>query len=898
MDNSGVAPLQHGRQEREDVVAVLTAAEQHITSGRADLAMAAYQEWLKHADSPFAYVVLFNLGVAQTNAGNSAGAETSYRSALARKPDFIEPRLNLGTLLESQGRVQEALAQWRAVLALDDATLKANRPLHLQALNNLARLLELNRHLAEAEGYLAQSLALDPTQPHALQHWIHLRQKQCEWPMFKPLPGIAAETMRNHVSALAALSAFDDPVQLLRVSRRFTEEKVDRSLAPLCSPEGYDHDRLRIGYLSSDFCLHPVSLLMAEVFELHNRDKVEIFGFCWSREDGSALRRRVVNAFDHYIPIGHLSDEQAAQRIRMHEIDILVDLHGLTSGVRPGILARKPAPVQLTWLGYPGTTGMPCIDYVIADAFVLPETLAPHFSEQPLRLPHCFQASDRKRPIGPTPTRASCGLPEDAFVFCSFNNNYKFTPEMFRVWMNILHAVPDSVLWLLADNEWAQRNLQSEAQRQGIEASRLIFASRVAPEDYLARYRLADLFLDTTPFNAGTTANDALWMELPLLTCSGRTFSSRMAGSLLHTLGLDELITADLDEYERAAIRLARNRDEHAALRRKLRERRATSPLFDIPRLVADLENAFETIVVRPGSPRAAKDARKDTEASEEWIAERIAAIQMKLQHGSVTEARALCEAVLLRAPAEQAALSLLAVITQIEHINAARSRFPGPQYLDWMAWLHQALAPAHYLEIGSGTGHTLRLASSPTKAVGIDSELNITTPLRCWTKLFKMRADDFFAGADLHQVLDGQPIDLALISATHSFEETLRSFAHIERHAHTGTVIALCDVAPVTPITATRDRQSLFWLGDTWKAIPILKAARPDLRIVTIPAFPSGLTLISGLDPEARGFISQLPALISQWADAGLDEFASNLEQHLNMIANDWDEAKRALRL
>jgi predicted O-linked N-acetylglucosamine transferase (SPINDLY family) len=297
---------------------------------------------------------------------------------------------------------------------------------------------------------------------------------------------------------------------------------------------------------------------------------------------------------DYFIPVGGMDDASAAQLIREQEIDIVVDLQGLTSGARPNILAYRPAPLQLTYLGFPGPTGLPCVDYVIADAYLIPQDEKPFYSEKPLYLP-VFQCSDRKRPVAALPTRTECGLPEDRFVFCCFNNNYKFNEEMFSSWMRIIAAVPDSVFWLLADNQWSQANLLACAERHGVSAERLIFAPRVAPELYLARYTVADLFLDAYPFNGGTTANDALWMGLPVLTRSGRTFASRMAGSLLTALDLPELITTCLLDYEQRAIELAYDRQQLAALRQRLQQGRETSLLFDMPRFVRSFEDAILT---------------------------------------------------------------------------------------------------------------------------------------------------------------------------------------------------------------------------------------------------------------------------------------------------------------
>ena len=563
---------------------------------RSDQAIALYRLWLEHTDSPVAYAVMFNLGVSLANAKDDVGAEQVYRRALALQPTFIEAHCNLATLLERKGEPVEALAMWNQATAISDPGVATERELHLQALNNLGRLLEIRKHFPEAEAVLTKSLLLAPRQPKVLTHVIHLRQKQCKWPIYQAIAGVSLADMVDATSALAMLSASSDPQEQLDAARRFVDEKVLPATVPLAPPDGYCHDKLRIGYLSSDLCSHAVSILTAELYELHDRSRVEVFAFSWSNEDGTPLRARVVKAMDHYISIAAMNDEEAARCIRSHEIDILVDLHGLTLGTRPDILSWRPAPVQMTYLGFPGPTALPCIDYVVADQFVLPAELAPYFTERPLYMPNSFQINDRQREIGPRPTRASCNLPDDGFIFCSFNNNFKFTENVFASWMRILQRVPGSVLWLVSDHESVRQNLKASAQQLGVDPARLRFAARVPPTEYLARYQVADLFLDTIPFNAGTTASDALWAGLPLLTCAGRTFSSRMAGSLLMAVGLPELITYNLQDYEDKAVALAGQPDHIAAMKRQLTENRLTCSLFDSPQFVRDFEDQLATI--------------------------------------------------------------------------------------------------------------------------------------------------------------------------------------------------------------------------------------------------------------------------------------------------------------
>ena len=597
-----------------DLATVMADAEARRAAGDLVGTIAHYRIWLaEHEQHPLAHVALFNLGVAFGALPDPVGAEAVYRQAIARQPGFVEAHLNLGSQLEAQGRRPEAIAVWRALLAsgqLDEPT-RAGLLRHL--LNNLGRALEIEREFEDAERMLTRSLQADPAQPDVLQHWVHLRQRQCHWPVHAPFDRVTLAALVRATSPLAMLASSEEPaLQLYRADVHLRDKVLPTLPADVQTTAGLamamrprraaltadgQPTKLRIGYLSSDFCQHAVALLMVELFERHDPERVEITAFSWSREDGSAVRRRIQHAVHAYVPIGALDDAAAARVIRDRGIDVLIDLQGLTSGARPGILAWRPAPVQATWLGFPGTTGMPFIDYVIADRFVLPESLTPYFAEKPLYLTHCFQPSDSTRVVGPAPSRAEVGLPADGFVFCSFNNNYKFDAPVFDRWMRILAAVPGSVLWLLADNRWAEANLRREASARGIDPARLIFAPRIAPDQYLARYRTADLFLDTWPFNAGATASDALWAGLPLLTCPGRTFASRMAGSLLNTLGLPELIASDPDDYEARAIHFGREPAELFRLRKRLAVARNASPLFDITALARDLEAKLAALV-------------------------------------------------------------------------------------------------------------------------------------------------------------------------------------------------------------------------------------------------------------------------------------------------------------
>ena len=593
LDVALLTALQFAEQAALEPMQLIAVAERLGLAGRPADVVRLYQTWLGHCSSSADYIVQFNLGVTLSQLEQLPAAEQAYRAAIQRKPDFTQAWFNLGAVIERQGRPDNALTIWQSMLDHPLVGPGLNHELYVMVLNAMGRLMEEVRQLQPAEQKLLASLQADPEQPKVIQHWVHLRQKQCEWPVFVPPQGLSRGDLLKATSPLAMLSASDDPGLQLATAMHFVVERVNQRVAQLAPSGGYVHPRIRIAFLSSDFCLHAVSLLTVELFELLDRERFEVYGFCWSREDGSALRARVKAAMDHFIPIGGLDDASAAQLIRQHEIDVLVDLQGLTSGARPNILAYRPAPLQLTYLGFPGPTGLPCVDYVIADRYLIPEDEKPFYSEKPLYLP-VFQCSDRQRPVAPLPTRAECGLPDDRFVFCCFNNNYKFNEETFSCWMRILAAVPDSLFWLLADNQWSQANLIACAERHGVSADRLVFAPRVAPELYLARYTVADLFLDAYPFNGGTTANDALWMGLPVLTRSGRTFASRMAGALLTALELPELITENLADYEQRAIELARDPERLRGLRLRLQQGRETSLLFDMPRFVRSFETGID----------------------------------------------------------------------------------------------------------------------------------------------------------------------------------------------------------------------------------------------------------------------------------------------------------------
>lgn len=535
---------------------------------------------------------LSNLGTLLGTVGNfDEGVAFSQRAA-ALAPDAAEVQCNFGVLLQRQGRVNEAVEAYRKALEV--------RPDYAAALGNLAVGLEEQFKFDEAATVLQRAIAVKPDFDNAIIELIKIRRHICDWSHYQQdeqrlLDFIAQQKDLMFMLLLMCFSS--NPAQqhgcARQAMRRYNEISTRALPHPAPDTAAKAQAKIRIGYLSADYRDHPVGRLLPELFARHDRTYFEIFGYALGTEDKGVLRGRIRQACDHFVDLHHMSNVEAVQRIRADQIDILVDLTGPTVGARLDILALRPGPLQVSFLGWPGTMGADFIDYVIADPFVVPAEQQVHYSEKIVHMPDCYQPSDPQRPIPPVPSRAQCGLPEDAFVFCSFNNPNKVTPEMFALWMRLLKRVDNSVLWLYFKSPQTIANISRERDAHGIAADRIIFAPVAHYDAYLARLRTADLFLDSYPYNAGATCNDALWEGLPVLTCSGDTYISRMAGSLLTAAGVPELITTSLADYEERAFRLATEPELLAGLRRRLEEARAASPLFDMARFTKNLERAF-----------------------------------------------------------------------------------------------------------------------------------------------------------------------------------------------------------------------------------------------------------------------------------------------------------------
>jgi protein O-GlcNAc transferase len=560
--------------------------------GNALLELKRFEEALASYDKALAIDRNFakaanNRGVVLEELRRHDEALASYDRALAIKPDYAEALDNRGLALYELGRYDDAIACYERALAI--------KPGLAQALWHRGNALnELKRYDEALESY-RRALSIDRDYPEARASAVHLRQQLCDWQDLEP----EFEALRKADIAPFILFAIPGvkPLEQLACARHFAQATCGAFLSrpPLCAGRRYEGGKVRIGYLSADFRDHPVSQLLVETIELHDRERFEVFAYSYGVDDGSALRRRLQGAFDTFRDVAALPDGAVAQRIVDDGIQILVDLTGYTRNARLAITALRPAPIQVTWFGYPGTLGHPRLaDYLVGDAIVTPPAQREHFGEKLALMPHCFQPNDRKRAIGEKPMRQAMGLPATGFVLCCFNQSYKINAPMFDIWCRLLAGVPDSVLWLLGETPTMQRNLRSEAQARGVCADRLVFAPRVAPAEHLARLQLADLFLDTLPCNAGATASDALWAGVPLVTCVGETLVGRYAASLLNAAGLPELVTSSLPEYEALALKLATHPDLLAQTRARLAANRSTCALFDSAQFTRDLEALFQ----------------------------------------------------------------------------------------------------------------------------------------------------------------------------------------------------------------------------------------------------------------------------------------------------------------
>jgi predicted O-linked N-acetylglucosamine transferase (SPINDLY family) len=522
-------------------------------------------------------------------------ALAAYDKALVLEPGLENAWLGRGNLFGELKRYDDAFAAYDKALALEPK-------LEAAWFGRGTLFVELGRYDDALAAY-DQALALKPDLMSAEGARLRAKMHLCDWSNFKTecehlTSSVLAKKTNTDPFTFLAISS--SPGDQLRCANSWVAGKFAPSREPVWLGERYTHERIRVAYLSADFHQHATSCLMAGMFESHDKSRFDITAISVGPDDDSEMRRRLTRCFEHFVDARALSDEEIVSRIRGLEIDVLIDLKGFTQDARTAVFARRPAPIQVNYIGYPGTMGASYIDYIIADRTVIPDECRKFYSEKVVVLPDTYQVNDSRRIISETAVDpAGLGLPSRGFVFCCFNNNYKITPDVFDCWMRILTRVEDSVLWLLRDNATAAENLKKEASRRGVDGERLVFSGRIPLSEHLARHKLADLCLDTAPCNAHTTASDALWAGVPVLTCAGETFAGRVAASLLRAVGLPELVTTTLDAYQQMAVELATSHERLRIIKSELAKNRLTAPLFDTALYTKHIEAAYRAMYGR-----------------------------------------------------------------------------------------------------------------------------------------------------------------------------------------------------------------------------------------------------------------------------------------------------------
>jgi protein O-GlcNAc transferase len=619
----------------------------HFTYGNVLLALERYDE----AFTAFGKALKLNpeFAEAHLNCGNIlmlrktwVEAIACFDAAISINPTYAEAHCNRGHALEEAKHFDEALASFDAALDInpqngefhagranvlhrlgrdDEALSELAKALTLQPTNasfhfNRGNILFERKRFAEASEAYSKALALEPELQYAEGARIYAKMHICDWSNFAAeyahIISSISKGIVSHPFALLAVSPSPD-VQL-QTAKLVSRKIYPATERPIWQGRRHHHDRIRVAYLSADFGPHAVTTLLAGMFEQHDRARFETFAISFKSHNPSEMLARLKGAFDQFIDVEHQSDVEVAQLLHTLEIDIAVDLMGYTKRSRTSIFALRPSPIQINYLGFPGTMGADYIDYILADHYVIPDLQRAYYNEKIIYLPETFQGNDSKRTMDSTSiSRADVGLPEKAFVFCSFNSSNKITPNCFDIWMRLLHQKKDSVLWVLGGDRYLERNLLKEAKSRGVHPNRIVFAGRTSYGKYLARYRLADVFLDTFPFNAGTTASDALWAGLPIVTCSGKAFASRMAGSILTAAGMPELITQSPADYELLASTLASDSALMVSLKAKLSSNVVSCALFNTELFTRRIEQAYAIIFDRhqAGLPPADVDMRQ-----------------------------------------------------------------------------------------------------------------------------------------------------------------------------------------------------------------------------------------------------------------------------------------------
>jgi len=518
-----------------------------------------------------------------------------FNKALAINPDYIDALFNKGSALLEDSDYSEAIEFFNKALTIN--------PEYPEALYNKGCALNKLKRKEEMLACYEKALSINPEYGTLPGIVLNARMQFCNWEnVDAKLDDLSARVRKNEkvIPPFISLGLMRQPSLQRKAAEIFVQDEFLEKDAPNVDFNKYQNSKIRIGYYSADYHNHATTYLMAKLFEMHDSEKFELFAFSFGPDKNDEMRHRMVKAFDHFMDVRLKSDKEIVQMSRDLKIDIAVDLKGYTEDCRPGIFYERVAPLQVSYLGYPGTMGADFIDYLVADTTLIPEKCQKHYSEKIVYLPDSYQVNDDTRKISNKKyTRDELGLPDSGFVYCCFNNNYKITPATFDGFMRILKKVPGSVLWLYQENSIAPNKLRQEAIKRGISGDRLVFAKRLPLDEHLARHRLADLFIDTLPYNAHTTASDALWAGLPVLTCMGEAFASRVAGSLLNALDLPELITESQQEFEALAVELATNPTRLEKIKHKLEKNRQLMPLFNTPLFTKHLEAAYTAIYER-----------------------------------------------------------------------------------------------------------------------------------------------------------------------------------------------------------------------------------------------------------------------------------------------------------
>jgi len=582
-----------------DLMGLITAADALATAGEVDLSIVLYKYWLlANPGHPLRHVPAFNCGSILLTRGDLQGARDFLQRAVEATPDFYPARLNLASTLERIGTPDLAVAELQQVAdRLSDIT-QPNISTKIHALKNMARI-QRTTGAAAAERALRQAIEIDPTQRELVQHWVNIRQGLCVWPVLEAVGLLGPGDILQKMAPLSMSSFVDDPLLQLATAWTYSNQMIHtgtvcRTIGPWLPPQKSTGAKIKIGYLSSDFCGHAVGYLICDIFEFHNRDRFEITVFNLSERTNDPIQLKIMAGVDSWVDIRGVSDKDAAAQIVGRGIDILLDMNGHTNYQRPRLLAMKPAPIIANWLGYPGTMGAEAHQYIIADEFIVPEAYEKYYSEKVVRLP-CYQPNGKLYEVPPlTASRVELGLPESGVVYCCFNGSVKINAPVFSRWMTILCNVPSSVLWLRGAGDDAERRLRSEAARRGVAPERLVFLPFRSNTEYLGCHRHADIFLDTFPYGAHTTASDALRMGVPIITLAGIGFASRVCGSLSRSAGMADTVCETPERYVALAIELGNDPEKLGQMKDRLKQSLPGCNLFDARNLVRHLEALFE----------------------------------------------------------------------------------------------------------------------------------------------------------------------------------------------------------------------------------------------------------------------------------------------------------------